>query len=396
MALTSMFEGMIELHPHFLTCHRGNLYVNFLNCRNGSVMKSYRKLYLAAALLLSVSLTCSAQQKRKIIIDQDAAGPAGTDQQSMLLLIQSPQAEVLGITVVTGDQWLKSEVAHTLRMLELIGRTDIPVVPGAEYPLVRRQAETERWEQQYGSFAWLGAWTPKFFHPHDQLGDMPEGKPTTKPADEDAAHFMVRMVRKYPNQITIYAGGPMTNLALAIALDPDFPALAKELVFMGGSLNPRTDDPEFATTPTHEFNLWFDPEAAHVVFTSAWKKIVCTTVDISVKTRLTREMIDQIKKSDSPAARYIGNYARLRGNYNYLWDELASAAWLDPTIITKKETLYMDIDLDRGAGYGNTLAWTEHDKPKIELPPMEVQDDLDVDKFYKMFVDLLSTPIPKN
>jgi purine nucleosidase len=391
-----MFEGMIELHPHFLTCHRGNLYVNFLNCRNGSVMKSYRKLYLAAALLLSVSLTCSAQQKRKIIIDQDAAGPAGTDQQSMLLLIQSPQAEVLGITVVTGDQWLKSEVAHTLRMLELIGRTDIPVVPGAEYPLVRRQAETERWEQQYGSFAWLGAWTPKFFHPHDQLGDMPEGKPTTKPADEDAAHFMVRMVRKYPNQITIYAGGPMTNLALAIALDPDFPALAKELVFMGGSLNPRTDDPEFATTPTHEFNLWFDPEAAHVVFTSAWKKIVCTTVDISVKTRLTREMIDQIKKSDSPAARYIGNYARLRGNYNYLWDELASAAWLDPTIITKKETLYMDIDLDRGAGYGNTLAWTEHDKPKIELPPMEVQDDLDVDKFYKMFVDLLSTPIPKN
>jgi inosine-uridine nucleoside N-ribohydrolase len=359
-------------------------------------MKSYRKLYLAAALLLSASLTCSAQQKRKIIIDQDAAGPAGTDQQSMLLLIQSPQAEVLGITVVTGDQWLKSEVAHTLRMLELIGRTDIPVVPGAEYPLVRRQAETERWEQQYGSFAWLGAWTPKFFHPHDQLGDMPEGKPTTKPADEDAAHFLVRMVHKYPNQVTIYEGGPMTNLALAIAIDPDFPALAKELVFMGGSLNPRTDDPEFATTPTHEFNLWFDPEAAHVVFTSAWKKIVCTTVDISVKTRLTREMLDQIKKSDSPAARYIGNYARLRGNYNYLWDELASAAWLDPTIITKKETLYMDIDLDRGAGYGNTLAWTEHDKPKIELPPVEVQDDLDLDKFYKTFVDLLSAPTPKN
>src|SRR3981189_3422676 len=88
-----------------------------------------------------------AIEKQKIIIDQDAAGPAGSDQQAMLLLIQSPQTEVLGITVVTGDQWLHEEVAHTLRMLELIGRTDIPVVPGAEYPLVRREKETERWEQ---------------------------------------------------------------------------------------------------------------------------------------------------------------------------------------------------------------------------------------------------------
>src|SRR5256714_5441289 len=117
------------------------------------------------AVLLASCLTCWAQAKRKIIIDQDAGGPAGTDQQSMLLLIQSPQTEVLGITVVTGDQWLHEEVAHTLRMLELIGRTDIPVVPGAEYPMVRGQKETERWEQLYGSVAWLGAWTPKLFHP---------------------------------------------------------------------------------------------------------------------------------------------------------------------------------------------------------------------------------------
>ena len=76
-------------------------------------------------------------------------GPGGTDQQSILLLMQSPQTEVLGITVVTGDAWLKEEVAHTLRMLEIIGRTDIPVVAGAEYPLVRRKEETELWEQQY-------------------------------------------------------------------------------------------------------------------------------------------------------------------------------------------------------------------------------------------------------
>ena len=90
-------------------------------------------------LLCALAAVSHAQQNRKVIIDQDGAGPGGTDQQSILLLIQSPQTDVLGITVVTGDLWLKEEVAHTLRTLEIIGRADIPVVPGAEYPLIPPQ-----------------------------------------------------------------------------------------------------------------------------------------------------------------------------------------------------------------------------------------------------------------
>ena len=98
------------------------------------------RLFIAAILsVLTVVAASQGQARRKVIIDQDAAGPAGTDQQAILLLIQSPQTEVLGITVVTGDAWLTEEVAHTLRTLELIGRTDIPVVRGAENPLVRTQ-----------------------------------------------------------------------------------------------------------------------------------------------------------------------------------------------------------------------------------------------------------------
>lgn len=349
----------------------------------------------ALAVLLLSCISSTAAEKRMVIIDQDAAGPAGTDQQSILLLIQSPHTEVLGITIVTGDAWLTEEVAHTLRMLELIGRTDIPVVPGAEYPLVRTKEETEHWEQEFGSVAWLGAWTPRVYHPARDLGSMPEGKPTTKPASEDATHFLVRMVHKYPHEVTIYEGGPMTNLALAITIDPEFASLAKELVFMGASLSPQTDDPEFVNTPRREFNLWFDPEAAHIVLRAPWKKITCTTVDISVKTRLSQELIDRIKAGTTPAASYIGKYARLRGNYNYLWDELASAAWLDPTLITKKETRYMDVSLDRGAGYGDTLTWAENNKPNREVQPVEIQVDLDTTRFYKMFVDLLTAETPK-
>lgn len=359
-------------------------------------MKINGRLTLCAiAFLLLSSLLCWSQDKRKIIIDQDAAGPAGTDQQSMLLLIQSAETEVLGITVVTGDMWLTEEAAHTLRMLEIIGRTDIPVMKGAEYPLVRRKDETELMEKQYGSAAWLGAWTPRMYHAADQLGAMPEGLPKTAPSSEDAAHFLIRMVHKFPGEITIYEGGPMTNLALAIAIDPEFPRLAKELVFMGASFSPQTTDPEFVNTPRREFNLWFDPEAAHIVLNAAWKKIVCTPVDISVKTRFTSALLNRIKASHSPAANYVGKYAQLRGEYDFLWDELAAAAWLDPSLITKKETRFMDIDLSHGANYGNTLTWSEQEKPALTERSAEIQVDLDTEKFYKLFVDLLTAPTPK-
>jgi inosine-uridine nucleoside N-ribohydrolase len=109
---------------------------------------------------------------------------------------------------------------------------------------------------------------------------LKEGTPAIKAADEDAAHFLIRMLHKYPHQVTIYEGGPMTNLALAISLDPEFAELAEELVFMGGSLNPETSDPEFVSNPRHEFNFWFDPEAAEIVLRAHWRKITCTPTHI--------------------------------------------------------------------------------------------------------------------
>ena len=89
-------------------------------------MNFVRRPLFTGIILIAASIASWGQGKRKVIIDQDAAGPAGTDQTSMLLLIQSPQTEVLGITVVTGDEWLNAEVAHTLRMLELTTESALP------------------------------------------------------------------------------------------------------------------------------------------------------------------------------------------------------------------------------------------------------------------------------
>ena len=223
---------------------------------------------------------------------------------------------------------------------------------------------------------------------------LSEGPPTTKASNEDAAHFLIRMVRKYPHEVTIYEGGPMTNLALAISIDPQFPELAQELVFMGGSLSPNTDNPEFANNPRHEFNFWFDPEAAQIVLRAPWQKIVCTPTDISIKTRLTPAIVKQIEASATPLTSYISRFAMYSPGADIMWDELAAAAWIDPTLITKRETRYMSVDLDRGAGYGNTLTWAETDKPALAAPPVEVQVDLDLARFYRMFVKLMSAPTP--
>lgn len=351
-----------------------------------------RVVWLLLSLCWALPSALAGQEKRYVIIDQDAAGPAGTDLQSILVLLQSPEVEVLGITVVTGDAWRDEEVAHTLRMLELIGRTDVPVIPGAVFPLVRTRQRTELWQQEFGKIVWLGAWRGERRDPWE-IPQLPEGPPTTKPLDEDAARFLVRTVRHYPGKVTIYAGGPMTNLALALCLEPRFAELTQGLVFMGGSLNPRTDNPEFATNPRHEFNLWFDPEAAHITLRANWPRIVCTTVDVSLQTRLTEEMMAEISRAQTPVARYLAKYAR--PGRSYMWDELAAAAWLDPGMITGSRRVYMDVNLDRGAGYGNTLTWSDRVKPALDVRLVEAQTDVDVTRFERFFVRLMTAPTPK-
>jgi purine nucleosidase len=359
----------------------------------------------ALLLFLALLVPLAVAQKRLVLIDQDGSGPGGSNQMAMLALLQAPQVQVLGITMVTGNAWRDEETQHTLRMLELTGHADVPVAKGAVFPLVRTERETRLEAALVGKVTWLGAWgqatssmtesdkpvvadVARAHGPYD-VPALPEGQPALKPIDEDAAHFLIRQVRTHPHQVTIYAAGPLTNIALAISIDPEFAELTDGIVLMGGSLNPQADDPEFATSPRHEFNFWFDPEAAHIVLRAAWPRIDVTTVDISIKAPFTQKMLDEISQSQSPAARYIAAWSQDR---YYMWDELAACAWLNPTLITKQKLVYMDVDLSRGPAYGDTLTWTEKLKPATSVRLVYAQVDLDVEKFQNMFVGLMKRP----
>ena len=349
-------------------------------------------------VLLALAAPLCTAQKRLVLIDQDGSGPGGSNQMAMLALLQSPQVEVLGITMVTGNSWRDEETLHTLRMLELTGHASVPVAKGAVFPLIRTQQQTQLREALDGKVAWLGAWgemdaqgngPAHGMQPRGPyvIPPMPEGQPHLKPIDEDAAHFLIRQVRAHPHQVTIFAGGPLTNIALAVSIDPEFAALTKGIVLMGGSLNPQTDDPEFTASPRHEFNFWFDPEAAHIVLHADWPRIDVTTVDVSIKAPFTQQMLDEIAKAQSPAARYIAAWSQDR---YYMWDELTACAWLDPALITKEKQVYMDVDLSHGPSYGDTLTWTEQSKPATGVRLVHAQMDVDLPRFQKMFVSLMT------
>ena len=347
---------------------------------------------VCAAAVFSSMLLFGADDRRMVIADQDVAGPAGSDLISLLVFLQSSRVNLLGITVVTGDAWRDEEVATALRLLEMVGRTDVKVYVGADYPLVRTQQETEIFAQLYGKASWNGAWQ-KGNHQATVIPKLPQGLPATKAAEEDAAHFMIRMVHKYPHQVTIYGAGPMTNIALAVRLDSHFAELAKELVVMGGSMNPKTEDPEFVNTPRHEFNFWFDPEASSITLRAPWAKITDTTVDASIETKPTEEMFARWSKLKSPAARYLTKFTE-RPLLAYMWDELAAAAWLDQAIVTHERLVYMDVNTVHGPGYGDTLIWDEKDKPVLTLQKVHAQVDVDFPRLVNDLTDLFSKSAP--
>lgn len=318
-----------------------------------------------------------------IIIDNDFAGPGGTNIQSVIPLLGQPdKATVLGFTVVVGDGWENEAAAHLSRFLEIAGSPEtLPVVPGATQPLVNSRARLLAWEKSNGKMPWKGAWrgdAPDFQPP---VKPLKEGMPDRKLSSETAALFLIRQVHAHPHQITLLAAGPLTNIALAIKLDPEFASLCRRLVFMGaivdGNLSQVTQSADYYT----DFNFMFDPEAASITLEAPFPEVV-SVGGVANAIRMTADIRDQATRSTGPVADYVRQYFHPQP----MWDELAAAISVDPALVTDKVVAYMDVDLTHGPNYGYAHVWPESTRPHIGERPVTIVTAVDKARFLKTFV----------
>jgi purine nucleosidase len=366
--------------------------------------------------------------KRKVIYDQDNSGPFGTDILGTLMILQAENIDVLGITLVTGDAWMKREMAFTLRLLEMMGRTEIPVYAGAELPMLNTQEEWQLRQQLYGGHRldpWMGAFNRASGGPND-IDPLPppyDRFANITAREEHAARFIIKTVRNNPGQVTIYAGGPLTNLALAIALAPDIVPLVPEVVIMGTGFH----------MFTNAFNIFFDPEAARKVLRAGWPRFTIVTVDLAEQIHQGdeiargRRMIEEIAaRGASPISELFQTYAveplRRDPNMHFfrMADEMIAAQVIDPSIFTKSEEMYVDICTSPGPRYGDSMFWAKNWQDAAGVgklpvssadrrvfvnprqyymgpPPsaglVNVLQEINHDRFKKLFVDLMTKPI---
>jgi purine nucleosidase len=370
-----------------------------------------RLLPVFALLLLLCSFPpASAQSKKiKVIADQDSAGPQGTNFLSLLMLLRAPQIDLLGITTISGDQWVEPATVFALWATEQTGRTDVPVVKGAALPLLHTKREQELLESLYGSHpSWHGAFNPDA-PDASYTWAPPGGYPKVKPRPGRAADFIIDTIRANPGEVVLYCGGPLTNIALAVRMDPGIVALTKAIYIMGGSSH-----------GGWELNFWWDPEAAAIILREPWKEIVVSPAEAGGQVWSSKELMQRVVSAGGPLANHVKQFyvdfqpAPGTTLWSPMWDELLVAALIDPAVIHKSATLYLDCDFEHGPKYGHTVVWTppadvptfflpysgpaprdrekwlSHMNPPVNLHPARVQMIVDVERFQKVFVDLLS------
>ena len=381
---------------------------------------------VVAANAPAVPLPSPAGAKRKVIYDQDNSGPFGTDILATLMMLQASNVDLLGITLVTGDAWMKQEMAFTLRLLEMMGRTEIPVYPGAEFPMLNTKEEWQMRQQLYGGHRldpWMGAFNRANGGP-DEIQPLPppyERFAETKPQQDHAARFIVKTIRENPGEVTIYAGGPLTNLALAIGLAPDIVPLVPEVLVMGAGFH----------TFTNTFNLFFDPEAARKVLRAPWPKLTIVPVDLAEEIHESdefapgRRMIDEIAaRAHNPISSLFQKYAvePMRQHPDAplfrMADEMLAAQVIDPSIFTKSEEMYVDVCCTPGPRYGDSMFWPKNWQDTSGATPVAPSDrrvfvdpsqfymgpppsaglvnvllEVDSRRFKELFVDLMTKPV---
>lgn len=280
----------------------------------------------------------SGRGAARVIIDTD---PGVDDALALLLAMRSPELTIEAITAVAGNVPLSLTLPNALRLVEIAGRTDIPVAGGARAPLMRRLV------------------TATYVHGENGLGGVVFPEPTGKPVATPAAELIRQIVRKYPGEITLITIGPLTNIATTLTADPEIAGMVRALVMMGGSLTGGN------ITPAAEFNIYVDPEAARIVFQSGIP-ITMVGLDVTRKTSLTEEHVRTLEAAKSPVSQAAGKIGRNAVDHNrergYLvgpnmHDSLAMATFLDPAIV-KLQDYYVDVETMGELTAGQTLGYS--------------------------------------
>jgi inosine-uridine nucleoside N-ribohydrolase len=302
---------------------------------------------------------------RRIILDTD---PGIDDALALFLALASPEVQLEAITTVSGNVDVAFTTYNALTLLELAGRTDIPVARGCDRPLIRQP------------------FNAAFVHGDNGLGGLQLPEPRIQPLAEHAIDVIIEKVMAAPKEITLVAIGPLTNIALALRQEPRIVEQVQEVVIMGGALLVPGND-----TPEAEFNIYVDPQAAHIVLHAGWP-IRLVSLDATTRTVLQREQIQTLAHSESPVLCSIKQmldysfdvYGPQYGISGFqMHDPLCLAAAFQPDLITWVP-VYVDVELHGTLTLGETVAYFN----RRGGPPPNVLASVgvDADRFIQFFL----------
>jgi len=304
---------------------------------------------------------------QKIIIDTD---PGVDDAHAILLALAHPEVSVEAITTVNGNVSLKHTTANALKTLDIAGM-DIPVFAGCAAPLIRTPVDAS------------------FVHGTDGLGDCNLPTSNRKVEKEHASNALVRLANEQSGEITLVAIGPLTNLAVALRLDPNLPVKFKKLVIMGGAHYSRGN----TDNVTAEFNFFTDPEAAEMVL-AAWQMATILTWETTLAHMLTGEDLKRIFDLKTAKSKFFEDTSRpirafirdvLKQDVLFEPDGLAMAIAIEPQIIKHAETRFVSVELSGTHTRGQMCVdWMGTRKRPANA---EIVMEIDQTRFMDLFVN---------
>jgi pyrimidine-specific ribonucleoside hydrolase len=303
-----------------------------------------------------------------IIIDCD---PGHDDAIALLLAVASPEVELVGVTTVAGNQTIDKTTNNALRVLELAGRTDIPVYRGADRPFLRTQDVAA--------------------HVHGESGldgpDLPQ--PATREQDRHAVEYLAQEIRARDGRITLVPTGPLTNIGLLFALHPD--ARPERIVLMGGAIG------EGNRTPAAEFNIWADPEAAQRVFLEGLDTTM-VGLDVTHRALIKDEHTERMRgagRVGTVVAELMDFYARFhKRRYpdldgSPMHDPVCVAHLIDPGLMTVVDA-FVEVDCSGGPSWGRTNV-DHRNREHFGDPNAKVGVDIDGERFAELIVERISS-----